>query len=166
MCIPCGPSHEPTSFKSGGKKTGHAESQVFKLHYKLTMQSNGITAFRAPLGGVPESGELTGDRRCNTIKDSRPCHDKGCKLKTVFIKVTYLFKSTVCLLPLQPNSFLSSPFFDKCTQRHSREPIWLWTGVNHGSTKRITVLNTLPPPESLLLNKGVKRCICLPSFWR
>lgn len=26
MCIPCGPSHEPTSFKSGGKKTGHAES--------------------------------------------------------------------------------------------------------------------------------------------
>lgn len=66
MCIPCGPSHEPTSFKSEGEKTGHAESRVFRLHYKLTMQSNGITAIRALRGGVPESGELTGDIKSKT----------------------------------------------------------------------------------------------------
>ena len=48
--------------------TGHAETQVLRLHYKLTMQSNGITAIGALGEGVAESAELTGDRRQNEIK--------------------------------------------------------------------------------------------------
>lgn len=41
---------------------------------------------------------------------------------------------------------------------------WLQSGVNHCPFKRIVVLNMLPPSKSLLLNKGVKRCFCLPSL--
>ncbi len=36
VCIPRGPSqslHEPPAFESGGSGTGHAETQVFRLHY-------------------------------------------------------------------------------------------------------------------------------------
>lgn len=43
---------------------------------------------------------------------------------------------------------------------------WLRTGVNHGPFEGIAALNTLPPSKSLLLNKRVKRCFCLPSLQR
>lgn len=91
------------------------------------------------------------------------CHDK---VKTVFIKVPYLFKSTICLHPSQPKSFPSSSFRLQIHTKTQAWTNWMWTGVNHGPFKRTTALNTLPPSKSLLLNKGVKRCFCLPSFWR
>lgn len=86
--------------------------------------------------------------------------------KPVFIKVSHLFNLTPRLLPSQPKSSLSSSFRLQIHTKTQTCTNWLWTGVNHGPFERIAGLNTLPPTKSPLLNKGVKRCFCLPSFWR
>lgn len=115
---------------------GHAETQVFRLHYRLTMQSNGITTICDLRGGVCNCGEPTGDRHGNTIN-----------ARTLFIKPAHLS------LRLQMQ-----------TKTQARIN-WLQNGVNHSPFKRTTVLNTLPPSKSPLPNKGVKRRFCLPPFW-
>lgn len=119
----------------GGEDGGHAETQVFRLHYGLTMQSNGITAICDLRAGVCNRGELSGDRRSNTFKGEER---------------------------LDRTAHLSKPSLRLQTQTRTN---WLRNGVNHGPFKRTTVLNTLPPSKSLLPNKGVKRRFCLPPFW-
>lgn len=60
-----------------GEDGGHAETQVFRVHYRLTMQSNGITAICDLWVGVCNCGELTGDRRSSTINfTERPISPK------------------------------------------------------------------------------------------
>lgn len=123
----------------GGEDGGHAETQVFRLHYRLTMQSNGITAICDLWVGVCNCGDLTGDRRSNTIKGEDRLHW---------------------------TAHLSEPSLRLQTQTKMQTwTNWPRNGVNHGPFKRTTVLNTLPPSKSLLPNKGVKRRFCLPPFW-
>lgn len=119
----------------GGEDGGHAETHVFRLHYGLTMQSNGITAICDLWVGVCNRGELTGDRRSNTTEGEDRLH--------------WMTRLSKPALRLQTQTWTN----------------WLRNGVNHGPFKGTTVLNTLPSSKSLLPNKGVKRRFCLPPFW-
>lgn len=68
-------------------------------------------------------------------------------------------------LKSSPSSAFPSQTHTHTQRRNTPRTNWLWTGVNRGPFKKESLcLNTLPPSKSLLLNKGVKRCFCLPSF--
>lgn len=91
------------------------------------------------------------------------CHDKGCKLKTVFIKLPYLFKSTICLHPSQPKSFLSSSFRLQITQRHKPEPIgcglvWIMARLKES----LCSIRFLLPNPFYLTREWKDAIVCLP----
>lgn len=100
----------------------------------------------------PECGGLTGDRLQ---------HNQSLTADHVTINAVNWRLSSLkwAIAPVQRHvCFLHSLFDYRQTQTN-----WLQTGVNHAG---IAVPSALPPSKSLLLNKGVKRCFCLLSFWR